>query len=124
VLPHASAGPSFHEAMLSGKFRRDQSDDPERLMNVRSTPPATESSAVVLVDRTCVENEDLRDHAHLAARAAVGLPTFRDSMRDNFLVVLLDERRELVEQAGPVGRRRPPGREPPRARPRRPFRLR
>ncbi len=42
VLPHASAGPSFHEAMLSGKFQGVISPTtPSGSRNVRSTPPAT-----------------------------------------------------------------------------------
>ncbi len=42
VLPHASAGPSFHDAMLSGKFHGVISPTtPSGSRNVMSTPPAT-----------------------------------------------------------------------------------
>ena len=42
VLPHASAGPSFQEEMLSGKFHGTiRPTTPSGSRNVRSTPPAT-----------------------------------------------------------------------------------
>jgi hypothetical protein len=42
VLPHARAGPSFHEAMLSGKFHGTiRPTTPSGSRKVRSTPPAT-----------------------------------------------------------------------------------
>ena len=42
VLPQASAGPSFQEAMLSGKFQGTiRPTTPSGSRNVRSTPPAT-----------------------------------------------------------------------------------
>ena len=42
VLPAASAGPSFHEAIASGKFQGVISPTtPSGSRNVRSTPPAT-----------------------------------------------------------------------------------
>ena len=42
VFPHASAGPSFQDAMLSGKFQGTISPTtPSGSRKVRSTPPAT-----------------------------------------------------------------------------------
>ncbi len=42
MFPHASAGPSFHDAMFSGKFQGViRPTTPSGSRKVRSTPPAT-----------------------------------------------------------------------------------
>ena len=85
VLPRASAGPSFQLAMLSGKFQgviSPTTPSGSRKVDVDAARDR-DRLAVVLVDRPGVEVEDLRDHPDLAARAAIGLPTFSDSMRES-----------------------------------------
>ena len=114
MLPQASAGPSFQEEMLSGKFQGTiRPTTPSGSRNVRSTPPATGIvSPNVLVDRARVVVEDLRDHADLAARALDRLADVARLEARELLAVLLDERREPPQQPGPVGGRDgAPGRE-------------
>ena len=84
VFPHASAGPSFHEAMLSGKFHGDdQADDAERLAEGHvDAARDRDRLAVVLVDRAGVEVEDLRDHRRpRRARPRSACRRSRDSIR-------------------------------------------
>ena len=65
----------------------------------------------MLVDRACVEVEDLRDHADLAACARDRLAHVLRLDQGELLGVLLDEGREPAQQPRPVGRRhrRQPG---------------
>ena len=124
MFPQASAGPSFQEAMLSGKFQGTISPTtPSGSRNVMSTPPATGIvCAVVLVDRAGVEVEDVGDHADLAAGAGDRLADVLRLDPRQLLAVLLDEGREpraaavrgrrgeTARQAGNAARARADGR--------------
>ena len=70
VLPQASAGPSFHEAMFSGKFQGVISpttpSGSRKVMSIAARD--RDRLAVVLVHRARVEVEDVGDHPDLAAR--------------------------------------------------------
>ena len=84
----------------------DQPHDPERLAEGHvDTAGDRDRLAVVLVDGARVVVEDLGDHADLAARARDRLADVARLEPRELLVMLLDERREPSQQAGPVGRR-------------------
>src|SRR5581483_11943399 len=85
--------------------RNDQADDAERLAKRHvDTPGHRDRLAVVLVDRTGVEVEDLRHHADLAARACDRLADVARLDARELLVVLLGERRQSAEEARTIGR--------------------
>ena len=114
VFPVASAGPSFQEAMLTREVPgHDQADDAERLPErERLAAGDRDRLAVVLVDGAGVEVEDLRDHAHLAARARDRLADVARLDPRQLLRVLLDQRRQPPQQPGAIGGRHgAPGRE-------------
>ena len=111
MLPQASAGPSFQEEMLSGKFQGTmRPTTPSGSRNVMSIAAGDgDGLAVALVDGAGVEVEDVGDHADLAAGAADRLADVGGFDAGELLVVLFDEGREPAEQAPAVsGRNRPP----------------
>ena len=118
MLPHARAGPSFQEEMLSGKFHGTmRPTTPSGSRKVRSIAAGDgDRLAVPLVDRAGVEVEDVGDHADLAAGAADRLADVVGLDPRELFVVLFDEGREPPQQPSPVGgRNRPPSRESARS---------
>jgi ParB family chromosome partitioning protein len=91
----------------------DRGDDAERLPEGHvDAARDRDRLAVVLVDRSGVEVEDLRHHRHLAAGARDRLADVPRLDARELLGVLLDERRQAAQEARAVGRRdRAPGRE-------------
>ena len=106
MLPHASAGPSFHDGEHQRKVpRHDEPDDAERLAE-RHVHAARDRDrlAVVLVDGAGVEVEDVGDHAHLPARVAQRLAHVGGLQPRELFAVLLDEPRDAAQQAHAIGR--------------------
>ena len=91
----------------------DQADDAERLPERERLPAGDRDRlAVVLVDGAGVEVEDLRDHAHLAARARDRLADVARLDPRQLLPVLLDQLGQPPQQPGAIGGRDgTPGRE-------------
>ena len=84
----------------------DQADDPEGLAEGEVDAAGDRDRlAVMLVDRACVEVEDLGDHPDLAARAGDRLAHVLRLDACELLAVLLDERGQPAQEAGPVGGR-------------------
>src|SRR5439155_15048286 len=84
----------------------DQPDDTERLAERQvDAAGARDRLAVVLVDRTRVEVEDLGAHPDLAACTADRLARVPRLDSRQLLAVLLDECREASEQTAAVARR-------------------
>ena len=84
----------------------DQPDDAEGLAEGEVDAAGDRDRlAVVLVDRARVEVEDLGDHPDLAARAGDRLAHVLRLDACELLAVLLDERGQPAQEAGPVGRR-------------------
>ena len=106
VLPAASAGAIFHDAMFSGKFHGVISaTTPSGSRNVIATPPDTGIvSPRLRSDGARVVAEHVGDHAHLAARVADRLAGVA-RLEHRQLFALLGQRvGEPVQQPRAVGR--------------------
>ena len=68
MLPHASDGPSFQLAMLSGKFQGTISPTTLWFEGHVDAARHLDRLAMVLVDRNGAKVEHLGHHAHLATR--------------------------------------------------------
>ena len=112
MLPAASAGPIFHEAIVSGKFHGVMSPTtPSGSRTVKPTPAGhRDRVAQQALGGRGVVAEGVGHHPHLAARVADRLARVARLEHRELLVVLGERVGEPVQQPGAVARRhRAPG---------------
>ena len=117
-VPAGERRPQFPARDVERKVPgHDQPDDAERLAE-RQIDAASNGDrlAMMLVDRTGIEVEDLGHHRHLAAGAGNRLADVAGLDAGELLGVLLDERREPPQQPRAVARRHTAPRRSRRAR--------